>query len=90
MLENLIKKVATNKSWGNALIMKALSIVIKRPIFYYNTLGNTVKTIQNLNKIAYSNKSQLLTAPINLVLNKQHFINLNHRQHLKTNMKNLC
>jgi hypothetical protein len=52
MFENLIKKVATNKSWGNDLIMIALSIVIKRPIFYYNTLGNTVKTTQNLNKIA--------------------------------------
>jgi len=52
MFENLIKKVATSKSWGNDLIMIALSIVIKRPIFYYNTLGNTVKTTQNLNKIA--------------------------------------
>ena len=71
--ENLIKKVATNKSWGNDLIMIALSIVIKRPIFYYNTLGNTAKTTQTLNKIAYANKSQLLTAPINLVLNEQHF-----------------
>ncbi len=55
MFENLIKKVATSKSWGNDLIMKALSIVIKRPIFYYNTLGNTVKTTQNL--IVYSHSA---------------------------------
>ncbi len=37
--------------------MKALPIVIKRPIFYYNTLGNTVKTTQNLNKIVQVNKA---------------------------------
>ncbi len=51
--ENLIKNVATNYSWGNDLIMIALSIVIKRPIFYYNTLGNTVKTNATISTVSF-------------------------------------
>ena len=77
-----INQVAKDKAWGNDFVALALSIVINRPIAWYNVAtskeGSSLDFDLNVdhgyfNNIYYVNQKQLLIKPIQLVLKSGHF-----------------